>query len=284
MEGYRQATRIQARVYDCTGDRPPPGLWWAWPQQRWDGAVDDGIHTFQAHNRRHVTAKAADGQIECRLDVCYHRAMLRMLIATHNPGKQREYRELLGSLPVDLCVPSDLGLLLDVAEDGSTYMENAVTKATTFQQASGFVTIADDSGLEVDALDGMPGVRSRRYGGPSDDDVTRYERLLRALAETPWPERRARFICAIALATSTGELRRATGVCEGRITLAPRGNNGFGYDPVFLVAEQGLTMAELPPRLKNRVSHRARAVQALVPILMDLAEGHSQRLDRPWAR
>jgi XTP/dITP diphosphohydrolase len=209
--------------------------------------------------------------------------MLRLLIATHNRGKQKEYRELLCSLPIELCIPSDLGLSLDVAENGSTYMENAVNKATTFQQASGLVTIADDSGLEVDALGGMPGVRSRRYGDPGDDDTTRYERLLRALRETPWPERGARFICALALATSAGELRRATGVCEGRITLAPRGENGFGYDPVFLVAEQGLTMAELPPGLKNRISHRARAVQALFPILTDLAENHSQRLDRRWA-
>jgi len=209
--------------------------------------------------------------------------VLRLLIATHNRGKQREYRQLLGSLPIDLCVPSDLGLSLDVAENGSTYMDNAVNKATAFQQASRLVTIADDSGLEVDALGGMPGVRSRRYGDPGDDDAARYERLLRALQETPWPERRARFLCAIALATCNGELHCATGVCEGRITLAPKGENGFGYDPVFLVAEQGRTMAELRPGLKNRVSHRARAVQALLPILMDLAEGQSQRLDRKWA-
>lgn len=197
----------------------------------------------------------------------------KLLIATHNRGKLREYADLLAGLPLALVTPDELGLDLDVVESGATYADNARLKATAYAQASGLLTLADDSGLEVDALGGAPGVRSARY--TLGDDADRVQALLRALAEAGVPDasdgRAARFRCVIALAAPDGRSWISEGECAGRIIDTPRGSGGFGYDPVFYIPSHGCTMAELPPEEKNRVSHRARAAQALRPILARLS-------------
>ncbi len=197
--------------------------------------------------------------------------LTKLLIATHNPGKLREYSALLFGLPLELVSPDELGLDLDVVESGDTYSENAALKASAYAQASGLLTLADDSGLEVDALDGAPGVRSARYA--LGDDANRVQALLRALAGVGAGEgeRAARFRCVIALASPDGRSWSVEGQCAGRIIDTPQGSGGFGYDPVFYLPGYGCTMAELPEDEKNRISHRARAAQAVRPILVGLA-------------
>jgi XTP/dITP diphosphohydrolase len=191
-----------------------------------------------------------------------------MLIATQNPGKMREFRLLLASLASRLCFPPDLGLSMEVAEDGDTYADNACRKALAYVRTSGLLTLADDSGLEVDALDGAPGVHSARYRPGHDAD--RVEALLAHLRDVPWEQRTARFRCVVAVATPGGELYTAEGVCEGLIAFEPAGQGGFGYDPIFCLPEYGCTMAQLPEAEKNRISHRARAILAANPILRRL--------------
>jgi XTP/dITP diphosphohydrolase len=177
-----------------------------------------------------------------------------------------------------LTTPAQEGLSLEVDESGGTFAENAILKARAYAQASGFLTLADDSGLEVDALDGAPGVRSARYAGADASDEDRYRLLLSHLADVPEEERTARFRCVVAVATPEGDVSTAEGHCEGLIGFEPRGRHGFGYDPVFYMPDRGATMAELPPEVKNRVSHRARATQAALPILQRLlAEGLAGR-------
>lgn len=202
--------------------------------------------------------------------------MGKLLIATNNPGKLREYEELLdgAALPIELTYPAQEGIDLDVVESGETFEENAVLKARAYASASGLPTLADDSGLEVDALGGAPGVRSARYAGPGTSDADRYRKLLAALDDVPPAGRSARFRCVIAVALPGGRLETAEGRCQGHIGYEPRGEHGFGYDPVFLVdGTGGKTMAELPPEVKNRISHRARAFEAAVPILKKLFSG-----------
>jgi XTP/dITP diphosphohydrolase len=196
--------------------------------------------------------------------------MAKLLIATNNPGKLREYEELLAAeaLPLQLTYPAQEGIDLEVVESGGTFEENAALKARAFASASGLPTLADDSGLEVDALGGAPGIRSARYAGPGTTDADRYHKLLTALEGVPPGDRTARFRCAVALALPDGPLETAEGRCEGHIGYEPRGEHGFGYDPVFVVdGSSGKTMAELPPEVKNRISHRARAFAAAVPLL-----------------
>lgn len=187
------------------------------------------------------------------------------LLATSNPGKLREYETLLDGLPVRWWLLSDLELGLEVEETGDTFEENARLKAIGYAQASGLPTLADDSGLVVDALDGAPGVRSARYAGPGATDEDRYRLLLRHLADVPEGQRTARFVCVAAIALPDGTLATARGTVEGRILHEPRGDGGFGYDPVFWVKEMGCTMAQLDREDKNRISHRGRAVAALRP-------------------
>jgi XTP/dITP diphosphohydrolase len=191
----------------------------------------------------------------------------RLLVASANPGKMREYRELLAALPAHLVFPADLGLRLTVPEDAPTYRGNARAKALAFSKASGLLTLADDSGLEVDTLGGEPGVHSSRYAGEGADDARRRAYLRERLSRTA-PPRPARFRCWVALSHPGGSIQYAEGVCEGEILLEERGANGFGYDPLFLVRGRGLTLAELAPEEKNRLSHRARAVQAIWPCLL----------------
>lgn len=192
---------------------------------------------------------------------------MRLLVATGNAGKKREFALLLAELPLEILSLSEVGLAGDVAETGATFAENALLKARTYAAQSGLLTLADDSGLEVDALGGAPGVFSARYGGPGLDDRGRYELLLRNLAGVPAERRTARFRCVIALVDPHGRKALAEGVCEGRIVDVPRGAHGFGYDPVFWVDSEGCTMAELPPERKNAISHRAAAARQAVDIL-----------------
>jgi XTP/dITP diphosphohydrolase len=189
---------------------------------------------------------------------------MHLLIATTNPGKVREYQQLLNGLNCDLVGLAEVGITQDVDETGETYEDNALLKARVYAALSGALTLADDSGLEVDALDGRPGVHSARY---APDSPTRIRRLLDEMQNVPADRRSARFQCVIALAWPDGRTEITSGSCEGWITSEPRGNNGFGFDPVFYFPERGMTMAELPEDVKNRISHRAHAAQKMRPIL-----------------
>ena len=194
--------------------------------------------------------------------------MKKLLIATTNKGKIRELQAMLDTLGVLLVTPTDLSLDLEVREDGSTYAENAVKKAVAFARASGLTSLADDSGLEVDALEGAPGLYSARYSTkPGATDKDRRDFLLKNLANKPRPWS-ARFRATVAVAGPDGSVDWAQGLCEGQIIPQERGSGGFGYDPIFFMPELGQTMAELPEETKNRLSHRARAVQAARPILV----------------
>ena len=196
--------------------------------------------------------------------------MKKLLLATNNQGKLRELRAILADLPLELVTPADIRLELDVPEDGSTYAENASKKALAFALASGLTALADDSGLEVDALDGAPGLYSARYSSkPGASDADRRAFLLQNLRGQPRPWS-ARFRATVAVAGPEGSVQIVEGTCEGEIIPEERGAGGFGYDPIFLLPELGKTMAELPEETKNRLSHRARAVQAAKPILMRL--------------
>jgi XTP/dITP diphosphohydrolase len=191
----------------------------------------------------------------------------KLLVATHNPGKAREYQELLADLPLEVTYLAAEGITTEVAETGQTLAENAILKAATYARLSGLWTWADDSGLEVDALAGAPGVYSSRYAGPAASDADRYRKLLDALAGVPWERRTARFRCVVALALPGEVVCTTEGTCEGVIAFGPAGNNGFGYDPVFYLPDQRATMAQLPAEVKNRISHRGRAAQAAVRML-----------------
>jgi XTP/dITP diphosphohydrolase len=199
--------------------------------------------------------------------------MPRLLIATNNAGKVAEFRQLLDSCGWELVTPADIGLKIDVEESGETYEENAKAKALQYAQASGLVALADDSGLEVDALDGRPGVQSARYAGPGAKDADRVQKLLEELRDVPDAERGARFRAVIAVADPSGRVEMVEGTVEGRIARAPRGENGFGYDPVFLLPERGLTAAELPADEKNVISHRGRAAAKARDVLTRWLDG-----------
>ena len=193
--------------------------------------------------------------------------MRSLLLATNNKGKVAEIKALLAGLDLVLLTPTDLGLSLELPEDGQTYAENAIKKALAFAQASGMVSLGDDSGLEVDALAGQPGLHSHRFCPiPNATDADRRKYLLELLHGKPRPWT-AHFRATVAIATPAREVKLATGQCEGEIIPEERGTNGFGYDPIFLIPELGRTMAELGMDEKNRLSHRARAVQNAIPIL-----------------
>jgi XTP/dITP diphosphohydrolase len=219
------------------------------------------------NNERYITQFSHFGQIEGIAILWYIYLVVHLLVATENVGKKREYEQLLAPLPLELCTPRNLGLALAIQEDGESYAQNARIKALRYMQASQLPTLADDSGLEVDALGGAPGLRSARYAGGNANDIDRYRLLLQKLTDVPWQERTARFRCALILAVPGGEVYATEGACEGMIAFEPEGDHGFGYDPIFYLPEQGQTMAQLPPAIKNRVSHRARAVQQMLPIL-----------------
>jgi XTP/dITP diphosphohydrolase len=201
------------------------------------------------------------------------KAQMKLLVATNNPGKLEEYRRLLCNLPLEITNLSDERIDFEPEETGSTFEENAILKASVFAERSGLLTLADDSGLEIDALGGAPGVHSARYGGTQrGEDVRRYELVLRQLEGVPWAERSARFRCVVAIATPEGQVHAAEGVVEGIIGFEPQGKHGFGYDPIFFIPEFDRTMAQLPPETKNRISHRARAAWKALPIIRQLVK------------
>lgn len=204
-------------------------------------------------------------------------APLTLVMATRNPGKIRELKELLADTGVTLLSLADFPHLPEIPEEGASFAANAAAKAQAVARLTGQAALADDSGLAVDALGGRPGVYSARYAQeltaprpPGDAD--NWQKLLKEMAEVPWEARGARFICEIALATPDGRLWRARGECRGVIALDPRGEQGFGYDPVFWVPEYHATMAQLGPGIKNKISHRARALTALKDLLAALKD------------
>ncbi|HWO93781.1 MAG TPA: RdgB/HAM1 family non-canonical purine NTP pyrophosphatase [Dehalococcoidia bacterium] len=197
-----------------------------------------------------------------------------LLLATNNAGKQREFRELLADCGWELVVPAALRITLDAEENGRTYAENATIKAVAAAKAAKIPALADDSGLEVDALHGAPGLFSERYAGPGATDADRRAKLLRELERVPEPSRTARFRCAIAIAVPEGSAVHVSvheGEVQGVILMHERGEGGFGYDPLFLIPELGRTMAELRPEEKNEVSHRGRAARSACIELRSIA-------------
>jgi len=194
----------------------------------------------------------------------------KLLIATNNKGKLKEIRAILRDLDIQLFSPADVGLELDVVEDGQTYAENAAKKALAFFQASGLASLADDSGLEVAALEGAPGLYSSRYAPvPNPTDADRRAHLLGNLDGKPRPWA-ARFRATVAVASPDGSVNLAEGICPGQIVPQERGTSGFGYDPIFLLEGLHKTMAELAMEEKNRLSHRGQAVRNAIPILIEI--------------
>lgn len=187
--------------------------------------------------------------------------MVKLLLATYNQGKARELSALMAGETWRFTTPAEEGLDLNVEETGMTFEANAVLKAVAFTRASGLVTLADDSGLEVDYLNGEPGVFSARYAGSQATDEERNHYLLERLADAPWERRQARFRCVIAIAFPTEEMVLCRGECPGMIAREPKGANGFGYDPVFYLPEFDKTMAELTLEEKNGISHRGKAAR-----------------------
>lgn len=200
----------------------------------------------------------------------------KLLLATNNQGKLNEYRSLLKGVPYDMVSLADEGITIEVEETGATFEENARLKATLLAEESGLLTLADDSGLEVDALGGEPGVRSARYAGEGASDRERIDYLLSRLANVSREDRAARFRCVIALAAPGGETEIRSGQCRGYITFEPKGENGFGYDPVFYLPEMEKTMAEIPEEVKNRISHRAEAAAKTRELLKQKASHCAQ--------
>lgn len=191
----------------------------------------------------------------------------KLLLASNNPGKLEEIMDLLKDLGIQLLVPNDIALELDVEEIGSTYIENARLKALAFCKASGLPALADDTGLEVKALYGAPGLHSKRYTPDIyATDADRRKLLLTNLADKPRPWK-ARFVCAVALALPDGHVINYQDHCDGEILSEERGERGFGYDHIFQFPELGKTMSELGMKEKNRISHRAKAVQGIIPYL-----------------
>ncbi|NWF53721.1 MAG: XTP/dITP diphosphatase [Syntrophaceae bacterium] len=192
---------------------------------------------------------------------------MEVVIATRNPGKLREIDALLAPLGLRILSLANFPEIPEIIEDGRTFEENAAKKAVAVAAHTGRIAIADDSGLTVDALQGRPGVFSARYAGEGATDAERYRKLLEEMSGILKEKRGAAFVCAIAVSSPEGKTETVVGLCRGEISLAPRGNHGFGYDPVFYLPDLGKTMAELEPEIKNRISHRARALEKLKQVL-----------------
>ena len=193
--------------------------------------------------------------------------MKEVVIATRNEGKLREIKDILAPRSLKILSLKDFPGIPEIIEDGSTFAENAAKKAREVARQTDRLAIADDSGLVVDALQGRPGVFSSRYGGEKATDEQKFQKLLAEMSEIPEGKRQAAFVCTIAVATPQGEVELLEGRCRGQIAFAPRGKHGFGYDPIFFLPELGKTMAELDPEVKNRISHRARALEKLKELL-----------------
>jgi XTP/dITP diphosphohydrolase len=195
---------------------------------------------------------------------------MKQVLATRNLGKVRELTEMLSDCRgLEVLSLVDFPDAPEVVEDGKTYEENAIKKATQIAEYTGLPTLADDSGLEVDALSGAPGIHSARYAGERASDAERIQKLLETLKDVPEPQRTARFQCTVAIVEPERQSRVAVGVCEGRIIREPRGAHGFGYDPVFVPLGYAQTFAELGDEVKNRISHRAKAFAKVKELLSD---------------
>lgn len=197
----------------------------------------------------------------------------QLVIASRNQKKKNELQQILGDLDFELLSLDDLPPLPEVEEDGSTFAENAIKKAVTVARQTGMLTLADDSGLVVDALQGEPGVYSARYAGPGANDEKNNRKLLQALQNTPDEERTARFVCVIALALPDGRVETVEGTCDGRIDRYPRGSVGFGYDPLFVPDGYEESFAQLSPLIKNSISHRGKALALIKPFLQRINLG-----------
>lgn len=198
----------------------------------------------------------------------------KLLIATNNAGKVTELRGLLSGSDLELISLKDLSEIAEVEETGETFSENAALKAIGYARATGLVALADDSGLAVNALDGRPGVLSARYGGDGTDFAKKMELLLEELKITENNDRGAKFVCCIAVASPNGELLfSAEGVCEGQIAESPYGNGGFGYDPIFIPTGFDLTFGQLDQSIKQKISHRSKAFEQIIPFLRHFNAG-----------
>lgn len=192
---------------------------------------------------------------------CGMNEFAKLVIATENQGKIREIKLLLKSIAIEVLSLKDLDFQGNIVEDGITFEQNALKKARTISQSCGMMTLADDSGLCIDALGGRPGVLSARYGGANKSDFDKCMLILEEMKSVPAGERAAQFVCAVALVYPDGIEMVFVGKCEGRITFEPAGSNGFGYDPIFFYPEAGVTFAEMELKEKNKVSHRAKALE-----------------------
>lgn len=195
---------------------------------------------------------------------------MKLVLATNNQGKLREMAAMLAGYDIEVLSLAGFPQVGEIPEDGDTFIANAVKKATVTAKLTGLTALADDSGLEVDYLDAAPGVRSARFAGAEKSDRANNEKLLQLLAGLPPEKRTARFQCVIAIARPDGAVYTAQGTCEGTITGEPRGDGGFGYDPLFYLPEYGKTFAEIDPALKNRISHRGKALAKAQEILAAL--------------
>jgi len=201
---------------------------------------------------------------------CLITQMPKLLLASTNPGKINEYRFLLGNLGYQIVTLAEQGITKVATESGNTYEQNACLKATTYAKSSQLVTLADDSGLEVDAINGEPGIHSARFASKDATDADKVRVLLARLDGVPWIKRTAHFKCVIAIVTPEGQLELCCGECHGIIAFETRGENGFGYDPIFYLPEMSKTMAELPLEIKNQISHRAQAARKACQALQRL--------------
>ncbi len=190
----------------------------------------------------------------------------RLVFATGNQGKVNEFRQMLGE-EYEILSMKDMDVTVEIIEDGRTFEENAIIKAKTVMEATGEMVLADDSGFEVDALNKEPGIYSARYMGEDTPYSIKNAELLRRCEGVPEEKRDARFVCVIACAYPDGTIDTATGIIEGKLAYEPKGENGFGYDPIFFLPERGCTTGELPPEEKNKISHRGIAIRKMVEIL-----------------
>ena len=200
---------------------------------------------------------------------------MKLIAATNNAHKLIEFKRILEPLGFTVLSQKEAGIHVEAEETGTTFEENAYLKAKAVYDASGLATVADDSGIAVDALNGAPGVYSARYGGPGLNDVDRYEKLLHEMDGVPDEKRTARFVCAISLILSSDQVFGFTGVCEGKIGYEPRGENGFGYDPIFMVGDK--STAELLPEEKDKISHRGQALRNMEQMLSAMQNGETNK-------
>lgn len=202
---------------------------------------------------------------------------MEIIIASTNKGKLKEIKKILADLEIKILSLDDYPQMPSITEDGQTYEANAIKKAKTISKVTGKVTLSDDSGIEVDFLNGAPGVKSARFGGDSLTDTERNQRLLELLKKVPLSERSARFKCVVAISIPNGEIKTVSGECEGFISFEPKGNQGFGYDPIFIPNGFSKTFGELGGRIKDKISHRAEALLKAKEILLEISQKVKQK-------